>query len=70
MPPLYVWHCPKCEHTEQVVRTVAEIETQPGQDADDAALPECKDGEHGWKRIPAATNFTLMGRGWFKSGGY
>lgn len=69
--PLYTWHCEHCGVAAQVIRKVADIEIIPGGQEDDDKIPPCThESGHLWDRKTAATNFKLLGSGWFKSGGY
>jgi len=51
---------------------VADIESVPGQVEDDELKEfKCPDGTpHEWDRKATASQFKLVGSGWFNSGGY
>ena len=70
--PIYLWACNKCGASSQVIRKVADIEKTPGMEEDDELKePKCPDGqEHEWDRKATASQFKLVGSGWFNSGGY
>ena len=59
--PTYTYKCDKCDHQFDQIQ---KITADPLK-----ACPSCKD-EKLRKIITAGGNFSLKGKGWFKSGGY
>jgi|TARA_B110000977_G_scaffold58461_1_gene79481 putative FmdB family regulatory protein len=59
--PTYTYKCDKCDHQFDQIQ---KITADPLK-----ACPSCKD-EKLRKIITSGGNFSLKGKGWFKSGGY
>jgi len=59
---LYVWKCEKCEKELVVSRKISERNEPPKEHC-----IQCG-SETTWARVIAPTNFSLVGKGWYKDG--
>lgn len=58
--PTYEYKCDACDHTFEAEQSI--------KDEPLKRCPKCE--KDALKRLISGANFTLQGRGWFKTGGY